>query len=37
VGGFLGAPFAQALNGSVLVLLAVFVGAALPSIRQLTA
>ena len=37
VGGFLGAPFAQALNGSVLVLLALFVGAALPSIRQLTA
>jgi MFS family permease len=37
LGGVLGAPFAQGLNGSVLVVLAVLVGAALPAIasRQL--
>jgi len=34
LGGFLGAPFAQGLNGSVLVVLALIVGAALPAISS---
>jgi len=38
LGGLLGAPFAQTLNGAILILLTLLVGAALPAIsaRQLT-